>query len=353
MKVLHINTEKGWRGGERQTLFTLKGLNERGVWCGLIAAEGGPLAEKASEAGIRVFPLEMKGPADLISAYRIARLCKKEQVSVLHLQTSHACSLAAFSRIFGNKIPMIAARRVDFAIRSAWKYNRFDRVVPISRAIEKILIEGGVDKKRIRLIPSGVETRITNAENRERIRKELCGENDFLIGAIGHLTDHKGQSYLIAAMPAILAAIPSARLFIAGGGELRQKLEEQTRELGLADKVVFAGFREDAPELIPGFDLFVHPSKLEGLCTTILDVILRKVPVVASNAGGIPEATGDGRFATLVEPCNSQALAEAVVAVYKGGVLKEKLERGAIFVRENFSVDTMVDKTISLYRELQ
>ena len=353
MKVLQVNTEHGWRGGERQTLLTLQGLQARGVDSRLVAQPDSPLEARARDAGIKTYPLKMKGPADLAAAFKLAGICRKEGVDILHLQTSHAASLGALSRLFVNPVAMVAARRVDFPIRSGWKYNRFDAVVPISGAIEQILIDGGVDAEKLVKIASGIDTNFTPPDDVKGLREELFGGAEFAIGSIGHLTDHKGQKFLLMAMPEILRAIPGARLALIGGGELRGELEDLALELDLGEAVVFTGFREDAPVLIHTFDIFVHPSRLEGLCTTILDVLLRRVPVIASKVGGIPEATGGGRYARLVEAENPEALAGAVIDLWKNPPGEEHLVAGAEFVNESFSVDAMVEKTLELYRRLK
>jgi glycosyltransferase involved in cell wall biosynthesis len=353
MKVFHVNTEHGWRGGERQTLFTLSGLQQRGIECALVAQPDSPIERKAKDSGIKTYPLKMNGPADIFAAFKLAGLCRSEGIDILHLQTSHAASLAALSRIFLNPAKMVAARRVDFAIKSGWKYNRFDAVVPISKAIKDILIQGGVEPARLELIPSGIPVDFDQPENISELRREIFGDSKFAIGAIGHLTDHKGQEFLIRAMPRVADQIPGAKLALIGGGELRQGLESLARDLSLEDRVVFTGFREDAPSLIHTFDLFVHPSRLEGLCTTILDVLLRQVPVIASRTGGIPEATGEGRFAVLVDPGKPEAIAEAIVNIYQQRPAEAYLKEGSEFVRADFSVDVMVDKTVKLYQKLK
>ncbi len=353
MRVLHVNTERGWRGGERQTLLTLKGLSSRGVEVALAARRGGRLAEAAEGEGVEVFPLKMRSGANPITAFKLARIARRFGAEIIHLQTAHAASLAVIARLFGLKARLVASRRVDFPVKSAWKYNRMHLIAAISGKIKDVLVEGGVDTERIRIVPSGIQIDVSTPPNLEESRKELAEYAPVLIGTIGHLADHKGHRFLLDALPAIIAKEPSLRLAIIGDGELRETLERQASDLGIADHVLFTGFREDASDLIWSLDLFVLPSVLEGLCTTLFDVLLRGVPIVASDAGGIPEALDNGRYGALVPPGDARALADRVVAILRDEAAKKAMTDGAAeWVRERFSVGAMVDSTVELYREV-
>jgi glycosyltransferase involved in cell wall biosynthesis len=353
MRVLHVNTEAGWRGGERQTLLTVQGLARRGVETALVARRGGRLAAAAQESGIEVFPLKMRGGADPVAAFRLAGIARRFKADLLHLQTAHAVSLALLGRIFGLRAGLVASRRVDFPVNSAWKYNRLDAIAAISGKIRDVLIEGGVKQELIRIIPSGVPVEIERPANPQALREELAESAPVLIGTVGHLADHKGHRYLLEAMPRIVEREPSIRLAIVGDGELREALERQAGDLGVADHILFTGFRADAGDLLATFDLFVLPSVLEGLCTTLFDAMLRGVPIVASDTGGVTEALAAGRYGALVPPADPRALADRIVAILRDKASQRAMTDGAAdWVRSRFSVDKMVESTLDLYREL-
>jgi glycosyltransferase involved in cell wall biosynthesis len=353
MRVLHVNTERGWRGGERQTLLTVEGLARRGVDVAIVARQGGMLAEAAERAGVRVFPLKMRGAADPLAALRLARIARRFGAEILHLQTAHAVSLARLGRLFGLRGKLAASRRVDFPITRAWKYNRLDAIAAISGKIKEVLIKGGVKEGLIRVVPSGVPVEVERPANVEALRRELADDSPVLIGTIGHLADHKGHRYLLEAMPRIVAREPSIRLAIIGDGELRGALESQASELGVADHILFTGFRGDAMDLLWALDLLVLPSVLEGLCTTLFDAMLRGVPIIASDTGGIPEALDNGRFGALVPPADPRALADRIVSILRDSSARRAMTDGAAdWVRSRYSVDKMVESTLELYRGL-
>ena len=353
MRILQLNTEPGWRGGERQTFFTTQGLMKAGFKTVLVAQTGKPLAQNAKAAGMDVRELKMRGSVDLVAAFKLSQIISKDKIDIVHAQTSHAASLVLLSRLFNRKAKLVVSRRVDFKIKSALKYNKFDAVVPISDAIKDILIEAGVEESKIELIPSGIDTEIKESESWKDFRGKYVDKDETLIGSIAHLTDHKGFKYLIEAMPVVLEKCPKCKLIIIGDGELKEDLAERITFLGLENKVVLAGFIPDAVSAIPAFDIYVQPSVLEGLCSTLMDVLLRKVPVIASQTGGIPEVLNHGEYGKLVPPGDSKSLARAILEFASNPrKVISYTETSDQWINATFSKEKMVEKTIELYRKL-
>jgi glycosyltransferase involved in cell wall biosynthesis len=354
VKILHINTERGWRGGERQTLFTLKGLKKRGQDVALVAQADGALHKRAQEAGLKVFPLPVRGPFDLKAVSKIKKIVKQHSYEIVHTQTAHAMNLAILARGFSRRPRVVASRRVDFAVRAGWRFNLLDGVLSISEAIRKILVECRVDPDMISVIPSGVDTGIYEVDI-PALRKSIVPNASHLIGTIGHLADHKGHKILLEAIPPVLSIYPDAVFVIVGDGELRKELEERAKFLNVEKSVVFTGFREDARNLIHAFDLYVQPSLMEGLCSTLLDVLLRKVPVIGSDVGGIPEVLKGGKYGRLVTPGDPAELAGEIIGQlgHKNDYIrKSDLEAGEQWVRERFDREKMVDDTLAYYQNI-
>src|SRR5262249_24734660 len=154
-------------------------------------------------------------------------------------------------------------------------------------------------------------------------------------------------------MPALLARVPEARLLLIGDGELRPALKAQARALGLGDRCLFAGFRSDLDRLIPAFTVFCLSSKWEGLGTSLLDAMCFARPIVATAAGGIPEAVADGVNGRLVPVGDSKALAEALAAVLTDAAAQEAMGReGRLRFESAFTAERMADETLRVYRAL-
>ncbi len=149
-----------------------------------------------------------------------------------------------------------------------------------------------------------------------------------MIGTIAHLTDHKGHTYLLDAIPQVLKEFPHSFFLFVGDGELKDSLKTKSRILGIRDRVFFTGFREDIPEILSILDLFVLPSHLEGLCTSLMDAMYMGVPIVATTAGGIPEVIENGKTGLLVPPKDPIALAEAIIKLLKDKSKRETFASG-------------------------
>ena len=139
-----------------------------------------------------------------------------------------------------------------------------------------------------------------------------------------------------------------------GSGELETYLQKTAVQLGIEDRVIFTGFREDIPEILSILDLFVMPSLLEGLCTSLMDALYMKVPVVATTAGGIPEVIEHDTTGLLIPPRNPLALAEAIVQLLNDEKKRKFFAKeGRKKVIDQFTVTQMVEKTEKIYKKLR
>ena len=146
--ILHVNTERSWRGGEVQTILLARGLKSRGHRCIIAGQPGSPLLDRAAGAGIQTAPIRMWGELDVGASRRIAGLLREERVDLLHYHTAHAVTLGSVATLFAGRRAAVAARRVSFPLRSRImgriKYRfRIDRVVAVTGAIRKQLIDQG------------------------------------------------------------------------------------------------------------------------------------------------------------------------------------------------------------------
>ena len=355
IKVLHINTSYGWRGGENQVYLLLKGLKERGVESFLVTPPQSKLGEKIKREGIPVKEIVFKGEIDLIAISHILRFSRWAGVNIFHAHTSHAHTLAGISgRVMKKKI--VVTRRVDFPPRgplSRWKYkNLADRIIVISRCIEEVMKKTGVNEERLRYVPSAINVEwLEKRKDPSYLFKEFPLHHPIL-GCVAHLTDHKGHIYLLKALPYVLKEFPQTTLLLVGKGELENYLKKEVKKLGIEKNVIFTGFREDVPEILSILDLFVLPSHMEGLGTSLLDAQYLGIPVVSTYAGGIPEIVKDGETGILVPPRDEKSLGEAIVNLLKD---KKKRESFSLKGREwakNFLPQRMVEGTITVYQEL-
>lgn len=325
----------------------------------LVAHREGELFRRASE-GPDLVPLAPVNEVDLATAWKLSKIIREWRPEIVHAHDPHAVSMASLAMSFGAPDPRpktIASRRVDFHLQShafsQWKYRQVDGFIAASNAIRQILISDGIPAGRIEVVHDGID--VEKIQHRPVI--DLHAEYWLPHGVpvivnVGALVGHKGQKYLIDAMPLVLREVPDAHLIIFGEGELRAPLEKQIKQLSLAKRVLLPGFREDVMSLMKSADLFVMSSVTEGLGSAVLDAMAMGHAVVGTTAGGIPEAVVPEETGLLVEPADPKALSAAIVRLLKDGELRQQFgNAGRARVAEHFGVDRLVEGTLAAYRK--
>ncbi|MBM3290759.1 MAG: glycosyltransferase, partial [Candidatus Hydrogenedentes bacterium] len=155
MNVLHIDEQRGWRGGEQQASYLIRGLAERGYRCFIAGRPDGEfLARDHGVPGLVRIPVPCRGEIDLVTAWRIARAVREYAIDILHAHSSHAVTYAALAKKFAGRGRVVASRRVDFPpnsnVFSRWKYRQPDCIVAISDCIARVMREFGVTESRLR-----------------------------------------------------------------------------------------------------------------------------------------------------------------------------------------------------------
>ncbi len=357
IKVFHLDTGRGWRGGQHQVYYLACGLHEMGVEQRVLCPADSPLAKRLKAAGVDVVALEVRGDFDFFAFRKLRKILETERPDILHVHDSHAHAAGWFATGEKSGVQLVVSRRVDFRISSNFfssrKYRRASvRFIAISNGVRDVLVDGGVRPENIIIVASGVDpNRFENAPQPEAIRKEFGIGNDApLVGTIGSLVDHKGHCYLIDAAALVLERLPQARFLIVGDGELRGNLERQITAKGLDGKVLLAGHRENVESFHAAFDLFVVSSHLEGLCTSLIDAMLSETACIGTDTGGVPDLIRDERTGLLVAPKHPQALADAIIRQ-----LNERnaqwIENAKHHAQQSFTSEAMVHNTLDAYRE--
>ena len=351
MKILHVDTEKGWRGGEQQLFYLVKGLKERGVEVAVACRVGDELERRCREEGITVYPLKGNQTGDIL---RVGALGKN--YDIIHAHAAKAHTIAAFSKVF-HKRPVVYTRRVDYPPKknplTELKYKLTDKVVAITEAVAKVLKEE-LSLKEVPVIYSAVDKNLTQKVEINKVknfRNEFKGKK--IIGSVAALTEHKNIPNLIEAAKILLEKRNDLVFVVFGRGKLKSYLENLIKEKGLEGHFFLAGFKRDVYNYVKGFDVFVLPSDYEGLGSSLLIAMLLNVPVVATNVGGIPEVVKDGKTGLLVERGNPVKLADAILKLLDDQELRKGITTNAYkTVVDNFSVGRMVDAYLKVYGEV-
>lgn len=355
MRVLHVDTAATWRGGQNQVLLTAMGSAERGHAVAVACRAGGALEARLRDARVQAHPIAFRGDLSPLAALALARAIRSFRPEVIHLHDPHAISAGLMAARLQGGARLVATRRVDFVLRgslSRRKYRSCDRVIAVSRAIASVLEGSGVPASRLRLVYEGVPARAAPPGGAEALAALGVPPGVPVVGTIAALTEHKDHTTLLEAATLVLARIPEARFIAVGDGELRPALEARAAALGLGDRWIWAGFRRDVDVLLPRFTVFCLSSQSEGLGTSLLDAMNFGRPVVATAAGGIPEAVEDGSTGRVVPVKDPRALAEALVEVLSNEERREAMgHAGRRRFEERFTVERMVEETLRVYGE--
>ncbi len=356
MIICHLDTEAGFRGGQQQVLWLMEGLRAHGVRQKLLAAKGSDLARRAAEAGLEVVQLASSRPWHP-AAWRAVALASAGPHTLVHAHASHAHRLAWHA--VGGRVPIVVTRRVDFPVGRNWFSRRVYRgegqhYIAISSAIRDVLAAGGVPAPNIRVVHSGVRPDRLARQGGAAVRAELGLTNASpLIGCTAALVDHKDPLNLVEALARVRRELPNAAVLWAGEGYLGSTVDERSATLGIKEAFVLAGWRDDIGAILDAIDLFVMPSHLEGLCTSLIDAQALGIPCVATRAGGIPDILADGVNGSLVPPRDPAALANTLIELWRNESLRANYAaRGPVVARERFSVGQMVEGTRQVYREV-
>jgi glycosyltransferase involved in cell wall biosynthesis len=354
---LHVEGGRHLYGGAFQVLHLIRGLHARGHENLLACPRGCDLAAAAAPFA-QVQGLPMHGDADLLLVPRLLRLIRASAPDLVHLHSRIGADVMGgiAGRVAG--VPVVHTRRVDNP-EAAWlvrlKYQLHDRVIAISQEIGRVLTAGGLPADKLRVVRSAVDwQRYARPGDRAAAAQRLGIPADGLwIAVVAQLIERKGHRVLLRALPALVATHPDLRVIFFGQGPLAADLAQEARALGVADQVTLAGFRTDLDELLPCVDVLVHPALMEGLGVALLQAASAGVPIVASRAGGIPEAVRDGENGVLVTPGDAAALSAAVAALLADPQRRRILgAAGQALMAREFSIAAMVEGNLAVYREL-
>ena len=357
LRVLHVEAGRHYYGGARQVVHILEGLAGRSVDNVLACPAGSDIA-RAAAAFAAVIEIPMGGDADLLLAWRLVRLIRVQRPDVVHLHSRRGADtwggLAA--RLAG--APCVLSRRVDNP-ESRWavalKYRLFDHVITISEGIREVLLAEGLAPERVTCVRSAVEAWPYLAPvDPTEFRREFGLPPDALVaGMVAQLIPRKGHRYLMAALPPLLAEFPALQVLLFGRGPLEDELRAACTAPPLAGRVHLAGFRDDLPRWLGVLDLLVHPDDMEGLGVSLLQAAAAAVPIIASRAGGLPEAVADGITGLLIPPGDVMALGTAMERLLADPGLRRRMgAAGRARILEEFSVEAMVTGNLAVYRQV-
>ncbi len=352
----------GTNGGAQEHVYSLvTRLNRECYDVRVVSLSHGSSVRRLQRAGIDVTVVDE--PDDRGAARALAELLAPFQPEVIHSHMYRAEVVGTRAALLlgekGCRRPAVISTVHSSRVRCAEDRQNLrdltplmDRLIVVSRAIEEKIREEGRRGVPVSLIYNGVDLqRYSHQQPCCTLHDEYkIPEDAPIVGVVARLEAEKGHRTLLDAWPDVLAAQPRAWLLIVGEGSERDALEAQAASLGITERVVFTGRREDVPAVTAALDVSVLPSYREAQGLSVLEAMALGRPVVASRVGGIPEMIEDGVSGLLVPPNDCEALAAAIVRLLSDHPLADVIgKRGHDLVHERFCIERMVTSVESIY----
>ena len=362
MRILHIDTELTWRGGQNQLLLLLENASPQ-VEFHIACPPHSRLAQRLGERWPQI-PIASRSLGYLSSARRLIRYCRRHRIQILDCQSSKAHTLGLLVKRRLPDLKLVIHRRVDYAPTGKWlnrkKYHSsmIDAYIAISQCIADILIRADIAANKIFVARSAVDPKRFTDINAEDAKARVCSElgldaqKPILINVAYH-TDQKGIPTLIKAAGLLKDRGLAPQILLAGDGPLHAAMQDLARKLELEGSVHFLGVRQDVDLLLKAADILAFPSNFEGLGTTILDAIHCDCAVAATRVGGIPEMIVAEETGLLSEVGDAKGHAENLQRLIESQDLRLKLTRAAkARIEKDFSLSSMVEGNLTIYRNL-
>jgi glycosyltransferase involved in cell wall biosynthesis len=358
VRIVHLVISGEVAGGQSVALQLARAARARGDTVEFAVPEPGPFVERLRDEGFLGHPIRLRRSFDVLAARRLRRLL--DRTTILHTHTLVAGNVLGALASPG---PVIRHLHIENSFRRATEpvLRRLDnvtsrrcaRLIAVSDDTRRAYERQGYRAGSIDVVYNGIE--LDGASSAGDVRAELgIPAGVPVVGEIGRLCDVKGQRELIQA----LTHLPGVHLLLVGkdlerGGAFQSELERDAERLGVRERVVFAGHRDDARALLDELDLFVLPSWTEGLPLVVLEAMAHGRAVVATPVGGTPELVEDGETGVLVPPRDPGTLAEAVGRLLADPELRRRMgEAGRARVAERFAPESMTRRVLAIYDEV-
>ncbi|MGE5326065.1 MAG: glycosyltransferase family 4 protein, partial [Deltaproteobacteria bacterium] len=322
-----------------------------------VTVRDSPLAQKASAEGFQVYGVSPTS-ARPSAALKISEVVEKIKAVIVHTHEAHALTAAWLARAH-RRMGLVVSRRLAYPLGkssiSLNRYRRVARILAVSRFVAESVVNSGIDPGKVTVVYDGVEIPPpVSSEDRAKARKLLgIPAEQIVLGCVGYLLPEKGQELLVRAWPAVLRQSKNCRLWLAGDGPMRPRLESLSQELGVAESVRLAGFVEDVSAVYRALDVFLFPSLAEPLGSSMLAAMAHGLPTVAVARGAVPEVIKDGENGLLAQEPEPDQFAAPIVRMLQNPDFAKDLGAAARqTIQSGFSAEKMVRGTLEAYNQI-
>jgi glycosyltransferase involved in cell wall biosynthesis len=365
MRILHISSVRTFGGGERHLIDLTRGLKDRGHEIFVALRPTNEWQERFDFLPpANIFHASIRNSFGVFSAQRIARFISEKNIEIIHAHAARDYIPASLVCRLTKNSKFVLTRHVLFPLKPFHRFTltNLSRAIAVSSAVAETL-RPVVPPRKIEIIPNGINTANFTDEERGARRAEFRALHEIppaarVVGTIGELKELKGQRDFILAANEIAARHEQAFFVIVGkdhtiNQQFRRELKRMVKVFNLENRFLWLDWVEDMPALLAGFDLFVSASHSESFGLAILEAMASGTPIVATQTEGAKELLRNDESALLVpvkEPVKLAAAVEDLLTDFEKR--RNFSEKAKSFAKKQFSLDRMVDRTETLYKEI-
>ena len=325
--------------------------------CTLYATNDAKNIEEIKKKNVRIWTLDLKNKYNIFSVIKIRNIIQREKYDIIHVHLFPASAIVALSSLFLKKsivylftIHSTFNRRRSikiFKIIDGLIYHRYVKIICISKQVQNSLIKWVPKiKEKIEIIPNGIPMNSKSNDN------PLMKKYDVLF--VGRLVQQKGIIFLLEAVSILQKKYKKIiRVAVVGDGPLKKELIKVCEELKIKDSVEFLGFQRDVDQIMRSSRVLVLPSLWEGFGLVLLEAMKNKLPIIATNVGGIPEIITDGHEGILVPKENPKILANSINRLLENSKLRNQFIQNAYKkVQNHYSIEKYTHNMFNLYSKM-
>jgi glycosyltransferase involved in cell wall biosynthesis len=341
MRIAHVNVARQYRGGERQTELLMLELNGRGIDQVLIARRGSPLARRIAAAGIEVRAVSGHLPGVFRATHGL---------DLVHVHEGRSI-YAAWLRRKLSGTPYIATRRVNNPIgehrMAHLAYRGASCIAAVAPQVADVVRQFD-SRVRTTVILSSSSGLVADPTVSASIRQQVGA--GFLVGHVGALdNDQKAQDTIIAAARILAGSHTDIHIVLVGGGADETSLKALAAGL---DNLSFAGFVDNVGDYLGAFDIFILPSRREGIGSILFDAMEHALPLVVTPVGGVPRIVTDGINGLVIEVNAPEQLAAAIIKLRDLPALREQMGQAGQRMAIAHTPPQMAQNYLELYRSI-
>ena len=348
-----------WGGAELHALNLSQQLQRRGHDVTVACRPGRFVEERAHQMGLATVPITVRKQNDWQDYGALRRFLRQKPIDVLHAHWSTDMIVPPTAALRAHVPVRIMTRHMPYPFKNrlgSWLYSQvlWTRLVTVSASVRETLLACGVAPDKVEVIHHGtdIEQFVHITASAQSVKRGLGIPDDCLtVGIVGRIAPEKGHLILLQAA-ALLGDRYPLRYVIVGDGPSEAAVREAVRNMGLEDRVVFAGFRGDVNNVIAALDIMTLPSTWNEPCAAVVQQAMAlSKPVIGTRAGGTPEMIVEGETGFLVPSTDAAALADAITRLAGDAFLRKRLgAAGRERVESHFSLNLMTDRIEALYR---